>query len=346
MSNSTPRLSREDAILLLESASTADLALRADRERVRRHGRRTHFTHSLNLNPTNVCENRCELCAFWREREAGDAYAMTLDEARERLERARGGGLTELHIVGGCDPAADLDYHLALIRMAREILPGVLVQGLTAVEIDYHARRQGLTIAETLRRLREAGLNSLPGGGAEILVDEVRRTVSPRKITTEQWLEVMETAHSLGLKTTATMVYGLGETAAQRVEHLLRIRDLQDCTGGFTAFIPWSFQPDRTQLVQPKAGGMEYLRVVALARLTLDNVPHLQAGWVTEGPDMAQLALSYGADDFGGVLMEEKVVKATGVSFTLAREHLLALIRQTGLTPAQRSTQYDLLREF
>jgi cyclic dehypoxanthinyl futalosine synthase len=154
----------------------------------------------------------------------------------------------------------------------------------------------------------------------------------------------MEAAHGLGLKTSATMVYGLGETAAQRVEHLVRIRDLQDRTGGFTAFIPWSFQPDRTQLVQPKASGLDYLRMVALARLVLDNVPHIQAGWVTEGPDLAQLALDYGADDFGGVLMEEKVVRATGVSYAIARDHLVALIRQTGLTPAQRTTQYEIVQ--
>ena len=707
------RLSREDGLTLLKAGPLAELAGRADREKVRRYGRRIHYTHSLNINPTNICENRCELCAFWREPDSPEAYGMTLDEVRRRLDQAQGQGLTELHVVGGCDPAFGLEYHLALFRMAREILPDVLVQGLTAVEVDTLARRHslshrellaqlqgaglgslpgggaeifnagvrericsskisgeqwlavhraahqlgmptnatmlfghletsediidhldrlrtlqdetggfkafvllpfhpagtrlpvkygpggsvitrvvalarlyldnvqhirvlanyvdrkllgvltyagaddvgptslderiaraagapdsrglsgidpmsaflegiglepvltessyrhaapsvvmkpvkaakraveyaldtaragkrltadqavtlhdradlhelgraanqrrfkavpehgvtfvldrnlsftnvcevgcrfcafhvkpgasdgflmsitqivaavveaeaagatqvliqgglnpdlsidfyedmfraikrrtgvwlhslspaeilflsrksGLTLKGTLERLVEAGLDSLPGGGAEILVDEVRRKVSPHKISAGDWLSVMETAHGLGLKTTATMVYGLGETTAHRVEHLIRVRDLQDRTGGFTAFIPWSFQPDRTQIHLPKANGLDYLRMVALARLMLDNVPHIQAGWVTEGPDMAQLALDYGADDFGGVLMEEKVVKATGIQYDIARDHLIALIRQVGMRPVQRTTQYAIVKE-
>lgn len=708
------RLTREDGLALLKTAPVAKLAGLADRERMRRHGRRTHFTHSLNINPTNMCVNRCELCAFWRARGSPEAYGMSLDEVRRRLEQAQGQGLTELHVVGGCDPSFGLEYHLALFRMARALLPEALVQGLTAVEVDYLARQNGLshgailsqlqqaglgslpgggaeifnhktriricprkltgqdwlavhraahrlgmptnatmlfghvetpediidhldrlralqdetggfkafvalpfhpagtclpvkygpggsvvarvvalarlyldniphirvlanyvdrkllgvltyggaddvgptslderiaraagapdsrriagiaamralleglgldpvltdsryrdgtarvrarrrmagsravaealavaragkrlsadqaltlhdqaelhalglvanqrrfelvparrvtfvldrnlsftnvcetgcrfcafhvkpgeaggfllsieaivqavvaatavgatqvliqgglnpglqigfyedmlraikrrtrvwlhslspaeilflsrkshlTVKDTLQRLVAAGLDSLPGGGAEILVDEVRRNVSPHKISAGDWLNVMETAHGLGLKTSATMVYGLGENPAQRVEHLLRIRELQDRTGGFTAFIPWSFQPDRTRLRRVRSNGLDYLRMMALARLVLDNVPHLQAGWVTEGPDMAQLALEYGADDFGGVLMEEKVVKATGVQYDMAPDHLVALIRQTGLTPAQRTTQYAIIRDW
>jgi cyclic dehypoxanthinyl futalosine synthase len=220
------------------------------------------------------------------------------------------------------------------------------VHSLSPAEITYLARKSGLSLRDTLERLRRAGLDSLPGGGAEILVDAVRQQVSPKKITTDEWLAVMEVAHEMGMKTTATMVYGLGETPSQRVEHLLRIRDLQDKTGGFTAFIPWSFQPNKTQWVQHPATGPDYLRMVALARLFLDNIEHVQAGWVTEGPDLAQLALVFGADDFGGVLMDEQVVRATGTSYAVAPDLVVALIAQTGLIPAQRDTQYGILRRF
>ncbi len=186
----------------------------------------------------------------------------------------------------------------------------------------------------------------MPGGGAEILVDEVRQRVSPAKITTSQWLEVMETAHGLGMSTTATMVYGLGETTADRVQHLLHIRDLQDRTGGFRAFIPWSFQANHTRLSERPQSGVDYLRMVALSRLVLDNVEHIQAGWVTEGPDLAQIALTFGADDFGGVLMEESVVKATGISHAVTAEQVVALIAETGMVAAQRNTEYQILRTF
>jgi cyclic dehypoxanthinyl futalosine synthase len=195
-------------------------------------------------------------------------------------------------------------------------------------------------------QLREAGLDSLPGGGAEILVAEVRRRVSPAKITVSQWLEVMKTAHGLGMGTTATMVYGLGETTADRVQHLLRIRALQDRTGGFRAFIPWSFQSNHTRLSARPQSGVDYLRMVALSRLVLDNVAHIQAGWVTEGPDMAQLALTFGADDFGGVLMEESVVKATGISHSVTVPQVVARIAETGMIAAQRNTAYHVLRTF
>jgi cyclic dehypoxanthinyl futalosine synthase len=206
------------------------------------------------------------------------------------------------------------------------------------------ARKEDLTVTEVLRRLAEAGLGSLPGGGAEILVDAVRRRVSPAKITVEEWLAVMRAAQEMGLSTTATMVYGLGESPAERVEHLLRVRDLQDETGGFRAFIPWSYQPGRTRLGGEAASGPEYLRMVALARLVLDNVPNLQAGWVTEGPELAAAALHFGANDLGGVLMEEVVVRATGVSHSLDAAGAVRLIRAAGFLPVQRDTLYRTVR--
>jgi len=194
--------------------------------------------------------------------------------------------------------------------------------------------------------LCSAGLDSLPGGGAEILVEEVRQRVSPGKLTAEQWFTVMETAHEMGIGTTATMVYGLGETTAQRIEHLIRLRELQDRTKGFRAFIPWSFQPRHTKISLPQQTGIDYLRIVALARIVLDNFSHLQAGWVTEGPDLAQLALSFGADDFGGVLMEESVVSATGLNYSVTAEQVVHLIRKAGFKPAQRNTCYEIVKTY
>jgi len=292
---------------------------------------------------------------------------LSLQQAEERLKSARGWGLTDVHIVGGLNRELDLNYYLELRRTTKRVLPTTAVQALTAVEAQWlsdhdgksvaevlamlkaagldalpgggaeifssrvrenicpkkinaeeavwlHslspaevlwlAQRSHLTLSDTLVQLREAGLDSLPGGGAEILVDEVRQRVSPAKIATPQWLEVMETAQGLGMHTTATMVCGLGETTADRVQHLLRVRDLQDRTGGFRAFIPWSFQSNHTRLSVRLQTGVDYLRMVALSRLVLDNVEHIQAGWVTEGPYMAQIALTFGADDFGGVLQE------------------------------------------
>lgn len=222
----------------------------------------------------------------------------------------------------------------------------IWLHSLSPAEVFWLAERNHITAQQALERLRKAGLDSLPGGGAEILVDKVRQKVSPKKLTSGQWFDVMKAAHRIGMSTTATMVYGLGETTAQRIEHMIRIRDLQDKTSGFRAFIPWSFQPNNTKLSYPLASGVDYLRIVALARLILDNIDHIQAGWVTEGPDMVELALNFGADDFGGVLMEESVVKATGVSFGMSIEKMLACIQRTGLRPALRNTQYNLLGTY
>jgi cyclic dehypoxanthinyl futalosine synthase len=233
-----------------------------------------------------------------------------------------------------------------MLSTIKDRVPGVWLHSLSPAEVLWLARRSNLTVADALAQLAEAGLDSLPGGGAEILVDRIRKKVSPAKITTGEWLELMETAHGLGMRTTATMVYGLGETTADRVRHLLNIRDLQDRTGGFRAFIPWSFQSNRTRLPERAQTGVDYLRMVALARLVLDNVEHVQAGWVTEGPQMAQMALTFGADDFGGVLMEESVVKATGLSFAMTAEQVIALIAETGMIPARRNTEYEILQTF
>jgi cyclic dehypoxanthinyl futalosine synthase len=340
------RLSAADAVTLHDEASLHDLGRLAHGRRLQQvPGKLGTFVIDRNLSSTNVCEAGCKFCAFHVAPGADGGFCLSADEIVNEVVESVERGATQVLIQGGLNPALDLGFYERLFAAIKQRVT-VCLHALSPAEIAYLARRGGLTLTETLTRLRQAGLDSLPGGGAEILVDDVRRRVSPRKLGADEWFAVMETAQGMGMKTTATMVYGLGESGAQRVEHLLRVRALQDRTGGFTAFIPWSFQPNRTRWQAPPATGVDYLRIVALARLVLDNISHIQAGWVTEGPDLAQLALVFGADDFGGVLMEERVVRATGTAYTLAPDQVVALIAQTGLTPAQRTTQYEIVRVY
>jgi cyclic dehypoxanthinyl futalosine synthase len=304
--------------------------------------RRVTFVLDRNISITNICQAGCRFCAFHVAPGAPGGFVLSDEEIVEKVLEAQKLGATQIMLQGGLNPDLDLAFYERMLSAIKTRAADVWLHSLSPAEVLFLARQAGLTIRECLERLRAAGLDSLPGGGAEVLVEEVRREVSPHKISAAHWLEVMETAQQLGLKTTATMVYGLGETTAQRVEHLLRIRELQDRTGGFTAFIPWSFQPNHTRLSRLPATGADYLRIVALARLVLDNVPHLQAGWVTEGPELAQLALSFGADDWGGVLMEEQVVRATGLAYAVTPEQVVNLIRQTGRSAAQRTTLYEI----
>jgi len=340
------RLTAEDAIALHDEAPYQELGRLAHRRRQQQvPGNTVTFVIDRNLSLTNVCESACKFCAFYVPPGSKDAFALSIDEVLTEILDAAERGATQVLIQGGLNPDLDLAFYEALLSRIKQNCD-VWLHSLSAPEISYLSKRSDLSIRETLQRLIAAGLDSLPGGGAEILEDQVRQQVSPNKVSADGWFEVMETAHELGLRTTATMVYGLGETTAQRVEHLIRVRELQDRTNGFTAFIPWSFQPGRTQWPGRPATGADYLRVVVLARLVLDNVPHLQAGWVTEGPDLAQLALSFGADDFGGVLMEERVVRATGLSHTMTPQQVVSLIREAGFVPAQRTTQYEVLEVF
>jgi len=340
------RLSADDATTLLDEAGLDQLgALAHHRRQQTVPGNLGTFIIDRNLSSTNICEAGCKFCAFHVAPGSDKGFCLTSDEILLQVVESVDCGATQVLIQGGLNPDLDLSFYERLFTAIKQKVQ-VCVHSLSPTEITYLARKSGLSLQETLERLQRAGLDSLPGGGAEILVDAVRQQVSPNKIGTDAWLTVMEIAQKIGMKTTATMVYGLGETSAQRVEHLIRLRELQDKTGGFTAFIPWSFQPNKTQWVQRPATGQNYLRMVALARLVLDNVPHIQAGWVTEGPDLAQLALVFGADDFGGVLMEEQVVRATGTAYTAAPELVVNLIAQTGLIPAQRDTQYTILRRY
>ena len=237
-----------------------------------------------------------------------------------------------------------LDYYEKCLSLIRDNVD-IWIHSLSPTEIEFIAASEHISIKECLQKLKNAGLQSLPGGGAEMLVDEIRKAISPKKTRSKAWLDLMDDAHSIGLKTTATMVYGFGETGAQRIEHLMKVRDLQDKTSGFTAFIPWSFSPNKTKLECSRLmNGTDYLRMIAIARLVLDNIPHLQAGWVTEGPDVSQLALKFGADDYGGVLMTEEVVSATGLEYGVTEDQVINMINEAGFLPAQRTTQYDLIK--
>ena len=341
------RLSAEEAVLLHDRAPFQKLGQVAHERRRKIVGDTcSTFIIDRNISFTDVCTVGCKFCAYHKSPRDGDSFTMSIDEIVQRVEEAAQLGATQIMLQGGLNPDLDLPWYEAMLRAIKDRAPDIWLHSLSPAEILWLAQRSDLTVREALIRLRDTGLDSLPGGGAEILVDRVRQKVSPAKITTSQWLELMETAHGLGMSTTATMVYGLGETTAERVQHLLAIRDLQDRTGGFRAFIPWSFQSQYTQLSEPAQSGVDYLRMVALSRLVLDNVTHVQAGWVTEGPYLAQIALTFGADDFGGVLMEESVVSATGLTHAVTAEQVVALIAETGMIPAQRNTQYQILRTF
>jgi len=319
-----------------------DAAAAVCRQRVPGSERRTTFVIDRNINYTNICVSRCRFCSFYRAPGDAGGYLRTPEEIFERIDELVSRGGTQVMLQGGLHPGLSVDYFTSLFSAIRLKYPRLVIHALSAPEIDHIAKISKLTIEETLRRLQGAGLESLPGGGAEILSQPVRNRLSPEKIGVKAYLEVHRKAHELGMKSTATMVYGLGEGVRERMEHLERLRELQDRTGGFRAFIPWSFEPEGTGMSREKATGEEYLRMVAVSRLMLDNIPHLQAGWLTEGPKLAQLALFFGADDFGGILMEENVVAGkAGVCARMCPEEVRRLIRQTGREPVERNTRYE-----
>jgi cyclic dehypoxanthinyl futalosine synthase len=300
---------------------------------------RVSYVIDRNINYTNICVSGCRFCAFFRPPGAPDGYVLGWDDLAAKLKELKNHGGSGVLLQGGLNPELGPSYYERLIGCIRD--SGLAVHGFSPPELVFWADQWDLTLEEVIRLLMAAGLSSIPGGGAEILMDRVRRLASPHKCDSAQWLEVMATAHKLGLKTSATMMFGHLETRAERIEHLFKIRELQDETGGFTAFIPWTFQPGSTSLGGAPLGAVEYLRTLAISRLVLDNLPHLQVSWVTQGPKVAQLALKFGADDFGATMLEENVVAATGVGFRLPREEIETLIRQAGYRPRLRDHQYN-----
>ena len=343
------RVSDEQALDLLLHGDLLELGARADELRRRLHpGAEVTFIVDRNINYTDYCLSGCRFCAFYKKPGSGEGYLLAAGDIHRKIDETLALGGTAIMMQGGLNPDLDICWFEEVFSGIRERYPRLHLHCLSPPEVVHIARQSGLAIDETLRRLRAAGLDSLPGGGAEVLVDRVRGEISPHKIPTDTWLEVMRIAHGLGMKTTATMMFGSLDTPAERVEHLRRIRELQDETGGFTAFIPWTFQAGNTELAggHVPATGVEYLRLLAVSRLYLDNVPNVQASWVTQGVKMGQVALAFGANDMGSTMIEENVVKAAGVSHTITVDEMVRLIRAAGFAPVQRDTLYGEVRRY
>ncbi|QEM69907.1 dehypoxanthine futalosine cyclase [Geobacter sp. FeAm09] len=341
------RMEREEAVRLLESAELLELGSRADRIRRTLHPEGVvTFVVDRNVNYTNICTSKCAFCAFYRDGGAADAYVLTQEEIFAKIEELVRLEGTQLLMQGGLNPDLKIGFFEQLFREIKSRFPSVQNHSLSPAEVVSIAKSSGLSLDETLGRLHRAGLDSIPGGGAEILVDEVRGAISPNKIGWRQWAEVMSRAAGLGMPTTATMMFGSREKPEDIVEHLFRVREIQDRGGSFTAFIPWTYQPGNTELGGDTATGVEYLKVLALARIVLDNIPNIQASWVTQGAKMAQVALFFGANDLGGTMLEENVVAAAGCSFRMSREEMIDLIRGAGFRAAQRTTTYHIVKEF
>jgi aminodeoxyfutalosine synthase len=343
------RLNREEGITLFKSPDLLKIGHLARLVKEQKTGNYTFFNVNRHINLTNICVSRCKFCAFSRDKDEPGAYAMTVEEVLEKALEAVPLGITELHIVSGLHPDLPFSYYLEVIETLKKALPKVHIQAFTAVEIDYFARISGLTIRQVLEKLVEAGLGSLPGGGAEVFSDRVRTLVCHRKASTERWLEVMRTAHELGLKSNATMLYGHIETIEERVEHLLKLREVQDETGGFQAFIPLPFHPENTKLNYIKrTTAAEDLKVAAVSRLLLDNFSHIKAFWIMLGLKVAQLSLEFGVDDLDGTVVEEKITHAAGAQTEEAIEkaELIKLIKEAGRIPVERDTLYNILRIY
>ena len=337
------RLSREDGVLLYEHPDLNAVGFLANRVRERLNGNVAYYNINQHINPTNICENSCRFCAFSRRPGDPDAYALTLDQFRTRVKENLHEPITEIHMVGGVNPDLPFEFYLEMIRAVREIRPEAHVKALTMVEVAAFARRTGRSVESIIRDLKEAGLGSFPGGGAEVMSARLHRLLFPKKIDFQGWLDCSRTAHRLGLRSNATMLYGHVETTGEKVDHLILLREAQDETGGFMTFIPLAFHPENTRLSHlKKATAVEDLRNIALGRLMLDNFPHVKAFWIMITPRVAQVALSYGADDMDGTVTTEEIAHAAGAgtSRSLTRNDLVTLIRDAGRDPVERDTLY------
>lgn len=337
------RITDEDFILLEEQADLYQLGFLANTIRERLHPeKRVTYVIDRNINYTDICVSACKFCAFFKAPEEKGGYVLSFDELAEKIRETQALGGTQILLQGGLHPDLPLEYYEDMLRFMKKT--GIHVHGFSPPEVCHFGSVSGLDYKEVLQRLIAAGLDSIPGGGAEILNDRVRQATAPRKCTADEWIAVMEEAHNQGLRTTATMMFGHIETAEERLEHLRRLRELQDRTGGFTAFIPWPFQPDNTVLADvEKVTAMGYLKMLALSRIYLDNFRSVQASWVTQGPKIAQLSLFFGANDFGSTMIEENVVAAAGVSFRLSEQEIRGLVTDAGFTPMQRRMDYTLV---
>ena len=335
------RIDRAGAETLYHKASLFTLAHLAHAVRLRKHPEPVvTYVADRNINYSNVCVCACRFCAFYRAPGHAEGYVLTREDLARKIEETLALGGTQILLQGGHHPDLPLTFYEDMIAWIRDTYPAIHIHAFSPPEIVFFAEKEGLTIGDVIERLRAAGLQSIPGGGAEILVDDVRTRVSPNKCSAARWLAVMEEAHYQGLRTTATMMFGHEEEPRHRLDHLFAVREVQDRSGGFTAFIPWTFQPANTNIDLPSLPAPAYLRMLALSRIVLDNIDNIQSSWVTMGPQVAQLALFYGANDFGSLMIEENVVAAAGVSFSLSRAAIHNIIKAAGFTPIQRTMNY------
>ncbi|HWP93588.1 MAG TPA: cyclic dehypoxanthinyl futalosine synthase [Thermodesulfobacteriota bacterium] len=344
------RLTPDEALLLLRQADLLELGAVADMVKTRFNPEGfVTFVADTNPNYTNVCDTECLFCAFWRPAGASDAYTLTIDELLQIMKTSFHNGATTVLLQGGHNPDIKLDYYLELVRRVREEIPDLHLHAFSAPEISAIAKYSGISTKEVLERLWEAGLRTIPGGGAEVLSNRVRKKISPLKIDADQWIKVTREAHQTGFKTTATMMFGHFEEDEDIIEHLDRIRSLQDETGGFLAFIPWTFKPRNTFLekkLPQEIGGERYLRVLAVSRIYLDNFTHLQGSWFTQGKKMGSISLHYGASDLGGTLYDENVLGCAENKLRASIDELIQMIRTAGFKPAQRDTFYRIIKHF
>ena len=337
------RIGSDEGLALLQEADLLTMGELAGAIRKKLHPERiVTFIVDRNINYTNICVNKCKFCAFYREADSPEAYVLSKEDIFRKIEETIALGGTQILMQGGVHPDLGIEYFEDLFSSIKSRF-SIQVHSLSPSEISYVARKAQITIADALKRLKASGLDSIPGGGAEILVDRVREQVSPNKIRWRDWMDVMKEAHRQGMPTTATMMFGSLETREEIVQHLVRLRDLQDETQGFTAFIPWTYQPGNTELGGRSATAVEYLKVLALSRIMLDNFANIQASWVTQGAKIAQVALEFGANDFGSTMIEENVVAAAGINFRMTRQEIVNIIKDAGYTAAQRDTRYNII---
>ncbi len=344
------RLSFEDGVKLFKTQDLLTLGLLANYVTEKKNGKYAYFVINRQINPTNVCALDCNFCAFaTMDRNDPKAYEMSYQEVVEKARYAVSQGASEVHIVGGLHPEWGFDVYLEMVYQIKRNFPDLHIKAFTAVEIDYFSKISGLSYEEVLLKLKEAGLGSLPGGGAEIFSPRVRRIIAPSKIGWKKYLQIHKTAHSLSLHSTVTMLYGHVETYEERVDHMIKIRDAQDETGGFTCFIPLAYQPENNELnITEHTNGVDDLKTIAVSRLILDNIPHIKAYWVMIGEKIAQTALNFGADDMDGTVMEEKIAHFAGAKSPTQqqKEKLIRLIKEAGKIPVERDTLYNHIKVY
>lgn len=347
------RLTFEDGLRLMHSSDLLTIGRMADHVRKQKNGDKVYFIVNTHLNYTNVCYLDCKLCAFGLKPDDSRSYTLSLEQIEEKYKQMRGKGFSELHIVGGVNPKLPFSYYEDMIRLAKKHLPEIHVQAFTAVEIDYIARVAKLDVEDALNRLREAGLGSILGGGAEIFDPEIRKIISGHKTSADRWFQIHEITHQMGMKSNASILYGHIEKAEHIIDHFIRLRELQDKTGGFQAFFPFSFHPENTQLAKEyelnqETTGISDLKLLAVARLMLDNFPHIRAFWMMIGLKLAQVSLQFGVDDLDGTVMEEQIIHAAGSqsSHMTPKQAFIDMIKEAGRIPVERDTLYNEIRRY